>query len=60
VIVPPVGGGFGGKHGEEAVEAARLARGVGQTVQVHWSRAEEFQLGYLRYQPAALPAGPIG
>ena len=26
VIVPPVGGGFGGKHGDEAIEAARLAR----------------------------------
>jgi CO/xanthine dehydrogenase Mo-binding subunit len=25
VIVPPVGGGFGGKHGDEAAEAARLA-----------------------------------
>ena len=48
VIVPPVGGGFGGKHGEEAVEAARLARRAGRPVMVHWSRAEEFQCGYLR------------
>ncbi len=48
VIVPPVGGGFGGKHGEEAIEAARLASGCGQPVMVHWSRAEEFQQGYLR------------
>jgi nicotinate dehydrogenase subunit B len=48
VIVPPFGGGFGGKHGDEAIEAARLARGVGRTVMVHWSRSEEFQRGYLR------------
>jgi hypothetical protein len=46
VIVSPVGGGFGGKHGEEAVEAARLAGRVGR--RVHWSRAEEFQQGHLR------------
>jgi len=48
VIVPPVGGGFGGKHGDEAIEAARLARGSGRPVMVHWSRAEEFQWGFLR------------
>jgi len=48
VIVPPTGGGFGGKHGEEAIEAARLARAVGRPVKVHWSRAEEFVWGYLR------------
>ncbi len=48
VIVPPVGGGFGGKHGAEAVEAARLARGTGRPVKVRWNRAEEFQRGYLR------------
>ena len=48
VIVPPVGGGFGGKHGDEAIEAARLARLVGRPVRVHWNRAEEFQWGYLR------------
>ena len=30
VIVPPVGGGFGGKHGEEAAEAARLAGPAGR------------------------------
>jgi isoquinoline 1-oxidoreductase len=46
VIVSPVGGGFGGKHGEEAVEAARLAGRVGR--RVHWSRAEEFEQGHLR------------
>jgi CO/xanthine dehydrogenase Mo-binding subunit/aerobic-type carbon monoxide dehydrogenase small subunit (CoxS/CutS family) len=48
VIVPPTGGGFGGKHGDEAIEAARLARAAGCPVKVHWSRAEEFQWGYLR------------
>jgi nicotinate dehydrogenase subunit B len=48
VIVPAVGGGFGGKHGDEAIEAARLAHFVGRPVMVHWSRAEEFQRGYLR------------
>ncbi len=49
VIVPPTGGGFGGKHrGQVAVEAARLARVVGRPVKVHWNRREEFQWGYLR------------
>jgi CO/xanthine dehydrogenase Mo-binding subunit len=48
VIVPPAGGGFGGKHGEEASEAARLARAAGRPVKVHGSRAEEFACGYLR------------
>ena len=48
VIVPPTGGGFGGKHGDNAIEAARLARAAGRPVSVHWSRAEEFTWGYLR------------
>jgi nicotinate dehydrogenase subunit B len=48
VIVPPTGGGFGGKRGDEAIEAARLARAVGRPVKVHWSRAEEFQFGFVR------------
>jgi CO/xanthine dehydrogenase Mo-binding subunit/aerobic-type carbon monoxide dehydrogenase small subunit (CoxS/CutS family) len=48
VIVPPTGGGFGGKHGGNAIEAARLARAAGRPVLVHWSRAEEFTWGYLR------------
>ena len=48
VIVPPTGGGYGGKHGDEAIEAARLARATASPVQVHWSRAEEFQFGYVR------------
>lgn len=37
VIVPPVGGGFGGSHIEEAIEAARLARVTFRPVKVHWS-----------------------
>jgi CO/xanthine dehydrogenase Mo-binding subunit/aerobic-type carbon monoxide dehydrogenase small subunit (CoxS/CutS family) len=48
VIVPPTGGGFGGKRGDEAIEAARLARAAGCPVKVHWSRAEEFQFGFVR------------
>ncbi len=49
VIVAPTGAGFGGKHdGTVALEAARLARAVGRPVKVHWSRAEEFQSGYMR------------
>jgi CO/xanthine dehydrogenase Mo-binding subunit len=53
VIVPDMGGGFGGKHtGEAALEAARLAKAAGQPVAVHWTRAEEFTWAYFR--PAAL------
>lgn len=53
VIVPDTGGGFGGKHtGDAAVEAARLAKGVGKPVAVQWSREEEFTWAYFR--PAAL------
>jgi isoquinoline 1-oxidoreductase len=49
VIVPPTGGGFGGKHhGEVALEAARLARATGRPIKVRWSRSEEFQWGDLR------------
>lgn len=53
VIVPDMGGGFGGKHtGEAAEEAARLARAFGRPVAVHWTRAEEFTWAYCR--PAAV------
>jgi len=53
VIVPDMGGGFGGKHtAEAAVEAARLARAAGKPVQVRWTREEEFTWAYCR--PAAL------
>ncbi len=53
VIVPDVGGAFGGKHqGEAAVEAARLAKAAGRPVAVRWTREEEFTWAYFR--PAAL------
>ena len=53
VIVPDMGGGFGGKHtGEAAEEAAQMAKAVGRPVAVHWTRAEEFTWAYFR--PAAV------
>ena len=53
VIVPDMGGGFGGKHtAEPAVEAARLARAAGKPVSVRWTRQEEFTWAYCR--PAAV------
>jgi isoquinoline 1-oxidoreductase len=53
VIVPPTGGGFGGKHaGGVATEAAMLAREIGAPVRVAWTRREEFSVGTLR--PAAV------
>ncbi len=53
VIVPDTGAGYGGKHaGDAAVEAARLARAVGQPVRVAWTRTEEFTWAYFR--PAGL------
>jgi nicotinate dehydrogenase subunit B len=43
VIVPFVGGGFGGKSAyQQAVEAAKLARLSGKPVMVVWTRDEEF------------------
>ena len=54
VIVPDTGSGYGGKHtGEHAIEAARLAQGVGQPVKLVWTREEEFTWAYFR------PAGVI-
>ena len=53
IVVPYVGGGFGGKSsGPQAVEAARLAKATGRTVQVVWNRKEEFFLDTFR--PAAV------
>jgi isoquinoline 1-oxidoreductase len=53
VIVPPTGGGFGGKHAAGvASEAAVLAREIGEPVRVAWTRREEFTIGTLR--PAAV------
>jgi isoquinoline 1-oxidoreductase len=54
VIVPDTGSGYGGKHtGEQAVEAARLAKGAGKPVKLVWTREEEFSWAYFR------PAGVI-
>jgi CO/xanthine dehydrogenase Mo-binding subunit len=54
VIVPDMGSGYGGKHtGEQAIEAARLARAAGKPVKLVYTRAEEFMWGYFR------PAGVI-
>ncbi len=53
VIIPDMGGGFGGKHSTEAaIEAARLAKAAGRPVCVRWTRAEEFTWAYFR--PAAV------
>ena len=53
VIVPDMGGGFGGKHSAEAAEeAARLAKAAARPVSVRWTRAEEFTWAYFR--PAAV------
>jgi CO/xanthine dehydrogenase Mo-binding subunit len=53
VIAPTAGGGFGGKHtADAALEAARLAREQDRPVRVHWTREDEFRLGYVR--PAAV------
>ncbi len=53
VIVPYVGGGFGGKSAsQQAIEAARLARITGKPVQVMWDRSEEFFFDTFR--PAAV------
>jgi nicotinate dehydrogenase subunit B len=54
VIVPDTGSAYGGKHtGEQAIEAARLARAAGRPVRLVWTRAEEFAWAYFR------PAGVI-
>ncbi|MCE5264513.1 MAG: molybdopterin-dependent oxidoreductase [Deltaproteobacteria bacterium] len=53
VIMPFVGGGFGGKSFHlQAVEAARLAKETGRPVQVMWSRKEEFF--YDTFRPASI------
>lgn len=53
VIVPDMGGGFGGKHtAEAAIEAARLAKAAKHPVAVRWTRDEEFTWAYFR--PAAV------
>ncbi len=53
VVTPYVGGGFGGKSaGQQAIEAAKLARIAGRPVMVAWTRAEEFFFDTFR--PAAV------
>jgi nicotinate dehydrogenase subunit B len=53
VITPFLGGGFGGKSpGQQAVEAARLAKLCGKPVQVTRTREEEFF--YDTFRPAAV------
>jgi isoquinoline 1-oxidoreductase len=53
IITPFVGGAFGGKvANKQAVEAVRLAKLTGKSVQVAWSRAEEFF--YDTFRPAAI------
>lgn len=53
VIVPEIGGGFGGKSIYPlALEAARLARAAGRPVRVAFSRVEETQ--HSTFRPAAL------
>jgi isoquinoline 1-oxidoreductase len=53
IITPFVGGGFGGKsQNRQVVEAARLAKLTGKSVQVAWSRQEEFF--YDTFRPAAI------
>jgi isoquinoline 1-oxidoreductase len=53
VVIPDMGGGFGGKHSPDAaLEAARLAKAAGKPVCVRWTRAEEFTWAYFR--PAAV------
>lgn len=53
VITPFVGGGFGGKStGNQAMEAARLAKITGKPVQVSYTREEEFFFDAFR--PAAV------
>ena len=53
VIVPFVGGGFGGKSAyQQAIEAAKLAKLVGKPVMVAWTRDEEFF--YDNFHPAGV------
>ncbi|HXX99355.1 MAG TPA: molybdopterin cofactor-binding domain-containing protein [Candidatus Limnocylindrales bacterium] len=54
IIVPYVGGGFGGKatNSSHVVEAARLAKLTGKPVQVMWDRSEVFF--YDPFRPAAV------
>lgn len=49
IVVPPTGGGFGGKHASRlATGAARLARAAHRPVRIVLTREEEFTQAYLR------------
>ncbi|NLN31761.1 MAG: molybdopterin-dependent oxidoreductase [Bacteroidales bacterium] len=53
VIVPFVGGGFGGKIAfQEGIEVARLAKLSGKPVMLEWTREEEFF--YDNFHPASV------
>jgi isoquinoline 1-oxidoreductase len=53
VVNPDTGSGYGGKHnGDAAMEAAILAKAVGQPVKRNWTREEEMTWAY--YRPGAL------
>ena len=53
VIVPFIGGGFGGKSPHrQGIEAARLAKITGKPIMVAWTRKEEFF--YDTFRPAAV------
>jgi nicotinate dehydrogenase subunit B len=53
VIVPFVGGGFGGKSAyQQAIEAAKIAKLAGKPVMVAWTRDEEFF--YDTFHPAGV------
>lgn len=59
IIVPDMGGGFGGKQRPDAcLEAARLAKEAGKPVAVFWTREEEFAWAYCR--PAGLMEASAG
>ena len=48
VVMPDTGSGYGGKHnGDAAMEAAILAKAVGQPVKRNWTREEEMTWAYL-------------
>lgn len=49
-IIPTyLGGGFGRKLGDVALEAARLSKGAGEPVHLGWTRPEELTAGF--FQP---------
>jgi isoquinoline 1-oxidoreductase len=53
VVMPDTGSGYGGKHNADAaMEAAILAKAVGQPVKRNWTREEEMTWAY--YRPGAL------